>query len=164
MKRILLTVGAAAVAGLFLAGSVEARPAARHSSGRSSHSFGYGQGHRVSQGYGYGYRYHPRTDYRNYHRDYGVRFSGGVFYRGAGHYHWSRYSYSPAWRTTFYFCPSTRAWYYWYAAGDRYYPVSYLSTAVPVPVGPPTSPGDLPPAAPPGEGPDLPPVPPGHGR
>jgi hypothetical protein len=76
---------------------------------------------------------------RSYHETYGTKFKYGYYYKGYDHHHWT-YSY---WWSKYgcytYWCPSTSCWYYWYPREERYYPVSYISTATPV--AQPTPPG-----------------------
>jgi hypothetical protein len=68
------------------------------------------------------------TSYAKLH---GKKFSGGYYYKGAHHRHWKKTLYNAKWRTTLYFDPSTRGWYYWYATGKIYFPVRYMSVAIP---------------------------------
>jgi hypothetical protein len=82
-------------------------------------------------------------NYRSYHEEHGYRFSGGYYYRGYEHNHWTyRYWYSHYGCYTYY-CPSTYCWYYYYPQHNCYYPVSYITYATPVaqptPVGVETS-------------------------
>jgi hypothetical protein len=60
-----------------------------------------------------------------------VKFRYGVYYSGKTHYHWTKRYYSARWRNWFFWDPRTQVWYYWYATGARYYPVSVITTYTP---------------------------------
>jgi hypothetical protein len=80
---------------------------------------------------------------RSYHEDHGYRFSGGYYYRGYEHNHWTYRYWWGHYGCYTYYCPSTYCWYYYYPQHQCYYPVSYISYATPVfqqaPVGVETS-------------------------
>lgn len=77
----------------------------------------------------------------NYARTNGVKFTGGYFYKGRDHRQWSQRCFSRKWNCWCWFCPSARVWYYWYAPGACYYPISNAVQAAPTPGT------DLPPGA-----------------
>ena len=62
---------------------------------------------------------------RAYHVTHGVRFSGGYYYRGRDHHHWTRRAWDPVHRRWNYWDPNLNVYYYWYAPGNCYYPVTY---------------------------------------
>ena len=95
MRRILLSA-AAGVVGLALTGAAQAH--------EPSH--------------------HPGPA-RVYYRDHGHRFSGGYYYIGHDHHHWSRQVWDAHYHRYQYYDPYLRCWYYWYPAGNCYYPVGY---------------------------------------
>jgi hypothetical protein len=68
----------------------------------------------------------------SYATTFGVKFTNGIFYKGLLHRHWVQKYYAPGWKTWCWLCPSTKVWYYWYAPGAVYYPVSYIASAPPV--------------------------------
>jgi hypothetical protein len=85
----------------------------------------------------HGTKGHTKTvSVKSYAKLYGKKFSGGYYYKGA-HHHWKKTIYNRKWKTTLYFDPSTRKWYYWYATGKTYYPIGYMSVAVPTTAGAP---------------------------
>lgn len=67
----------------------------------------------------------PRGDARLYHRDRGVRFDHGYYYRGRDHHHWSARIWSPTYRRYHYWDPSLRCYYYWCPEHRCYYPIDY---------------------------------------
>src|SRR5262245_24934281 len=62
---------------------------------------------------------------RAYYRDHGVRFSGGYYYRGHDHHHWTRRAWDPVHRRWHYWDPNLNVYFYWYAPGNCYYPITY---------------------------------------
>jgi hypothetical protein len=60
-----------------------------------------------------------------YYRQHGVAFGGGYYYAGLHHNHWSQRVWNPFYHRYHYFDPYLRCWYYWYPAGNCYYPVTY---------------------------------------
>jgi hypothetical protein len=60
-----------------------------------------------------------------YCEQHGVRFSGGYYYAGRHHDHWSCRVWDAGCGRYHYYDPHLRCWYYWYAPGSCYYPVSY---------------------------------------
>jgi hypothetical protein len=107
------------------------------------HYYGHHYGHGYKYGYGHGF--------------YGSKFKYGWYFPGKYHYHWSKRWYSPSYKCWFFYCPRTYVWYYWYAPGVCYYPVTYITCAAPV-VG--STPGlvslDKLPVVPEGEAPVVP--------
>jgi hypothetical protein len=71
-----------------------------------------------------------------YHLTHGKQFSGGYYYPGRDHHHWSYWGYSSRYRCTCYWCPDTRCYYYWCPSASCYYPVSYFESAPPVETAP----------------------------
>jgi hypothetical protein len=101
MRKIALTI-AAGVLGLSLAGSADAAPAHR------------GPAHAP--------RHAPA---RVYHQSHGVRFSGGYYYRGYNHHHWSRRVWDPVHCRYQYWDPYYNCYYFWYAPANCYYPITF---------------------------------------
>jgi hypothetical protein len=61
----------------------------------------------------------------NYYRTNGVRYAGGYYYSGRKHNHWSQTVYNKEYKTTTYFDPGLKVWYYWDPVTKRYYPLSH---------------------------------------
>lgn len=61
----------------------------------------------------------------HYDLKYGVKFSGGIFYKGFDHYHWSKIYWNPTYGCRVYYCPFTRVEYYWCPWDNCFYPVTY---------------------------------------
>jgi hypothetical protein len=103
MKRILFGV-AVALAGLTLTSNVEA----------SGHP-----GHPVIS--------HARRPVvvRPYFEGHARHFSGGYYYAGREHHHWTRTVWDSHYHRYQYWDPGLNCWFYWYAPGNCYYPVSY---------------------------------------
>jgi hypothetical protein len=78
---------------------------------------------------------HKPTTYRPGYKPVAVmkpgKFYYGTYYSGLRHYHWTKRYYSTRWRNWFFWDPRTQVWYYWYATGARYYPVSVITTYTP---------------------------------
>jgi len=154
MNKILLTLGALTIA-VLTAGQAEAN------------------GPHATSHYGHGS--YGRPSYVNYHVNHGVRFSGGYYYRGRSHYHWSYQRFDARYGCTCYFDPCCSTWYYWCQPAGCYYPVSYCpyrtyvfsggcsQGGIVIPSGPvgPVGPGTGPvgPGVGPGTG-NVPPMPP----
>ncbi len=68
-----------------------------------------------------------------YHLTHGKEFSGGYFYSGRDHHHWTYWGYSQRYHCNCYWCPDTRCYYYWCPSASCYYPVSYYESAPPAP-------------------------------
>lgn len=66
------------------------------------------------------------------HLTHGKQFSGGTFYSGRDHHHWTYWGYSQRYGCMCYWCPDTRCYYYWCPSAMCYYPVSYFESAPPV--------------------------------
>jgi hypothetical protein len=109
MRRFLMSVAMMA-AGVALAATADA---GQRADGPKSSSFSH-------------------TNRRPYHEVHGTRFSSGYFYRGHEHRHWTYRYWSGRYGCYTYWCPSTFCWYYWYPQHERFYPVSYITTATPV--------------------------------
>jgi hypothetical protein len=62
---------------------------------------------------------------RAYYHNHGNRFSGGYYYRGFNHNHWSRRVWDSRYRRWHYWDPYYNSYYYWYAPGNCYYPITY---------------------------------------
>lgn len=77
---------------------------------------------------------HPGSMSGSYHLTHGKSFSGGYFYPGRNHSHWSYSGYSQRYGCTCYWCPYTSCYYYWCPSATCYYPVSYFASAPVVPV------------------------------
>jgi hypothetical protein len=97
MRRVLLGLAACAL-GLALSGSAEAHG-----------------GHRAPA------PHHGPA----YHHGHGVRFGGGYYYPGRNHPHWSYRVWDTRYHRYNYYDPSLRCFYYWYAPGACWYPVTY---------------------------------------
>lgn len=107
MRRVFLFLGVC-VLGFGLAGTASAH--------EGSH-YGHGRGH------------------GGYYRDHGVRFSGGWYYRGRDHHHWSRTVWDARCHRYNYYDPYLHCYYYWSPVANCYYPVTYVA-APPVAVVP----------------------------
>jgi hypothetical protein len=101
MRRAVLFV-AACVLSLGLAGTASAAPSGHH-------------GHHGHHG-GRAYYYHSH----------GVRFSGGYYYPGFNHHHWSRRVWDVRCERWNYYDPYLQTWYYWVPSAGAYYPVTYV--------------------------------------
>jgi len=99
MRKLVLGL-TASVLGLTFAGTADARPVAHH---------GYGRGHHERHAY---YESHAR------------RFKGGYYYVGHQN-HWSRRVWDARCHRWNYFDPGLGIYFYWYAPGNCYYPVTY---------------------------------------
>jgi hypothetical protein len=97
MKKIFLTLGAA-ILGLTLPGSADAH------SGHAGHE-----------------RHREAVHYRGH----GVRFSGGYYYPGHVHHHWTRIVWDGPHHRYIYWDPYLSVYFYWYAPGNCYYPITY---------------------------------------
>jgi hypothetical protein len=82
------------------------------------------------------------------HEKHGAKFAGGPSYPGKSQSHWTKSHYSPVWKRTFYYFPSTKAWYFYDGARRDFFPASELIKPAPTGL-------DAPPAA--GPGAPLPP-------
>jgi hypothetical protein len=60
-----------------------------------------------------------------YHERHGKPFSGGYYYAGREHNHWTSCYFDKRHGCYAYLCPSTKAYYYWCKPDDCFYPVSY---------------------------------------
>jgi hypothetical protein len=60
-----------------------------------------------------------------YNRVHGVRFSGGYYYPGRRHPHWAYRAWDARHHRYNYYDPYLRCYYYWYAPGGCWYPVTY---------------------------------------
>jgi hypothetical protein len=106
MKKLLFGLAAVALLGLgTMTGTADAAPSHGH---RGGYHGGYHGGYRGA-----------------YYTHYGVRFSGGYYFRGYDHHHWGRRVWDPVHCRWNYWEPNLQVYYYWYAPGSCYYPVSY---------------------------------------
>ena len=103
MRRVVLFV-AACVLCLGLAGTASAAPAGHH--GHHGHHGHYGG--------------------RAYYHSHGVRFSGGYYYPGFNHHHWSRRVWDARCGRWNYYDPYLQSWFYWAPTANAYYPVTYI--------------------------------------
>jgi hypothetical protein len=110
------------------------------------------RGHRAT---GKRYRGRYRGNRTRYYREYGYRFRYGTYYRGRWHRNFSYRYFDRRWRVPFYWEPSARAWYYWYAPKKCYYPVRAIRTYRPAVVAEPADLQELP-SCDPQEAPELP--------
>jgi hypothetical protein len=96
----------------------------------------------------------------NYFATNGVKFSGGVFYKGQAHLQWTKRYFSPRWKTWCFYCPFAKGWFYFNGTLGGFYPVSYIVVAPPVATLPGTAflppGGNEVPIVPTGEEPELP--------
>jgi len=60
-----------------------------------------------------------------YYRDHGVRFSGGYYFVGRQHHHWSYKVWDARCHCYHYYDPDLRCFYYWNTGRGCYYPVGY---------------------------------------
>ncbi len=131
MSRFLL-IASAAVLPLALANPAPAHGPG-HSHGSSYHSvYPGGPSHSFPTG-------------QAYFSHYGTKFSHGYSFR-RNNFYWNRSYWSSRYGCYYYWNPYASGWYYWYAPGNCYYPISYIVTAPP-PAGAPG--GAMPPDAPP---------------
>jgi hypothetical protein len=86
----------AGILGLVLAGTAEARPV-------------HG-------------RHHERHAYKHVHP---ARFKGGYYYGAHAHPDWSRRVWDARYNRWNYWDPTLQVYFYWYAPGNCYYPVTY---------------------------------------
>jgi hypothetical protein len=82
-------------------------------------AFVFAQAGVVEAGHGHGHAGH------GYHHSHGHRFSGGYYYSGRYHNHWSSAVYDSYSNQTLYLDPDLNTYYYWHAGDGRYYPTSY---------------------------------------
>jgi hypothetical protein len=123
MKRFLLGAAVAALV-LGLVSRTEAAGRGGQSHGKSPGHSGYSKGH--------GHRGHGQGSVSSgYHTRHGHKFSHGYYYRGRDHSHWTHRRYWAKYRTTCYWDPGTRGWYYWCPSRACYYPVSYIAVEPP---------------------------------
>jgi opacity protein-like surface antigen len=131
MRRFLL---GAAVAALVLGLASRTEAAGRGGPGHGGgHGWSYGQSS-YSHGYGqrdYGHGAGSGSVSKGYHLRYGHKFSHGYYYRGRDHHHWTHRRYWAKYRTTCYWDPGTRCWYYWCPSRACYYPVGYIAVEPP---------------------------------
>jgi Ni/Co efflux regulator RcnB len=125
MRRILTNLALVAVALLALATTTRAADKHGSSNSRGSRSDRDRREHRDDR---------DRREHREYHDyafQFGTKFDHGYFFSGREHRHWTERRYFAEYGCECYYCPSTSAWYYWYAPQARYYPVSYFRFARP---------------------------------
>jgi hypothetical protein len=114
MRRILLSV-VAAVLSLTLTASAEAGSKGGSKGGSNSHSIsskGNMTSHTTSS-----HDYHMKNSYK--------LKSGGYYYKGKDHSHWSYRCYDRRYGCTCYYDSGLCCYYYWCEPDDCYYPVSY---------------------------------------
>jgi hypothetical protein len=70
-------------------------------------------------------------DRHDSHRERGVRFSHGTFFRADRHPDWSFRCWSPRYHCYFFWYPELACYYYWCAPQGCWYPISYVVTAPP---------------------------------
>jgi hypothetical protein len=104
--RKLLFVLAAGVLGLTLVGTADARPRSHGHAPPAVRA-----------------KYHGHAVRAKYH-GHAVRFKGGYYY--VGHQdHWARRVWDAPHRRWLYFDGGLQVYFYWYAPGNCYYPVTY---------------------------------------
>jgi hypothetical protein len=69
-----------------------------------------------------------------YHLTFGKKFSHGFCYHGKHHCHWSYSCWWPKYGCNAYWCPSACCYYYWCEPAGCYYPISYIAVAPPTQV------------------------------
>ncbi len=79
----------------------------------------------LSAGAAQAHGYHGHVSGAAYYHNHGVAFSGGWYYPGYHHNHWSHCVWNARYGRYHYFDPYLRCWYYWNAPGNCYYPVPY---------------------------------------
>ena len=84
------------------------------------------------------YRTYSASYYTNYAAKYAVKASYGYYYKGSEHRHWAASYYSTTYRTTVYYDVATKAYYYYHAPHQNFYPISHIEK-----VPPPTDLGPL---------------------
>jgi hypothetical protein len=94
-----------------------------------------------------GSSYHFPTGH-SYFSHYGTRFSHGYYFR-RNNFYWNRSWWSDRYGCYYYWNPYASGWYYWYAPGSCYYPISYIASAPPAVVAPVPPGGAVPLDAPP---------------
>jgi hypothetical protein len=100
MQRMLLGVASCALGLALTGGPLQAHP------------HGHGSGGVVVSG--------------AYYQTHGHRFSGGYYYRGRHHTHWSGRVWSSTCNRWHYYDPYLNCYYYWHASSGCWYPVGYL--------------------------------------
>jgi hypothetical protein len=60
-----------------------------------------------------------------YYQNNAIRFSGGYYYRGYNHNHWSARTWNASTGCWNYYDPHLHCSYYWHAGHGCYYPTSY---------------------------------------
>jgi hypothetical protein len=73
--------------------------------------------------------HHDGHGAHSYHYPHGHRFSGGYYYAGRHHSHWSRTVWDAASGRTLYFDPDQSIYYYWHEGDGCYYPRDYKPRA-----------------------------------
>jgi hypothetical protein len=68
----------------------------------------------------------------NYFATNGVKFSGGVFYKGQSHRQWTKRFFSPRWKTWCFFCPFAKSWFYFNGPRGGFFPTSFIASSPPV--------------------------------
>src|SRR5438445_518285 len=116
MKRLLMSVTAAAVVGLLALGTVEA--GGGKNGGGSKGPSGSGKSNGQKSG--------------DHHKG-----KSPHSYKGKDHYHWSYWCWNSHYHCHNYWCPRESCYYYWYAPERCYYPLSYIANATPAPVAAP---------------------------
>ncbi len=124
MKPAILTLAAS----LALSATVFAGPPAHKSGGPTFHNgkTNIHVGNNNIHVSNHNIKFQPTfKSFPNYHLKFGVKFSGGYFYKGFHHYHWSKVYWSPGYGCRVYYDPYTLVEYYWCPWDNCFYPVTY---------------------------------------
>jgi hypothetical protein len=73
------------------------------------------------------YYCYPPAYCNNYYLTYGVPFSGGYYYKGFAHKHWSYCYWDSRYCCYLYYDPYLCCYYYWYAPSQCFYPLTYTA-------------------------------------
>jgi hypothetical protein len=68
---------------------------------------------------------HHAPAHRGYYHNHASHFSGGWYYRGRDHHHWSRTVWDARYHRYNYYDPGLQSYFYWSPAANCYYPVTY---------------------------------------
>jgi len=60
-----------------------------------------------------------------YYKSHAVHFKGGYYFPGRDHHHWARTVWDARFHRYNYWDADLSVWFYWYAPGNCYYPVSF---------------------------------------
>jgi hypothetical protein len=77
-------------------------------------------------------RHHHQSRHSNIHSNRQAQhWNNLVIYKGRHHKHWSQTRYDRVYKTTFYFDPGHRSWFYWSGRRGAFLPISYIDNELP---------------------------------